>query len=68
VAVQEKLTEAVSVSTRGSPHILLEEFDGADVIVRVKATPEQRSDGGQLAREVLGAVSAFASERDGNGR
>jgi small conductance mechanosensitive channel len=63
-AVQKRVSEAIGVSTRGSPHVLLEEFDGEDVIVRVKATPEWHQDGGRLAREVLGAVAGF-SHRDG---
>lgn len=59
--VQERVAEAVTVSTRGAPHVALEEFDGAEVIVRVKATPEATPQGGRLAREVLNAVAGFGA-------
>jgi small conductance mechanosensitive channel len=62
-SVEQELQHAVSVSTRGKPQIELEEFDGDDVVLRVKATPQHTSDGGRLAREVLGAIGKFASER-----
>lgn len=45
--VQERVTDAVTVAARADPHVVLEEFDGADVIVRVKATPSDPVDGGR---------------------
>jgi len=56
-AVPARVQESVSVSTKGSPHIALEEFDGDEVIVRIRATPEYPPEGGRLAREVLDAVT-----------
>lgn len=68
-AVQERVTEAVSVATRADPHVILEEFDGAEVIVRVRATPANPAEGGRLAREVLDAVSRVGRpEPDGRRR
>lgn len=62
-AAQRRIAEAVSVPTRGAPDVALEEFDGDDVVVRIRATPSDRRQGGTLAREVLGAVAGI---RDGS--
>jgi small-conductance mechanosensitive channel len=59
VAVQQRVDEAVSVSTKGPPHVALEELAGDDVIVRVRATPQRSDDGGRLAHDVLQAVAGF---------
>jgi small conductance mechanosensitive channel len=61
-AVQERVDEALSVSTKGPPHVALEELDGDDVIVRVRATPQHSDDGGRLAHDVLQAVAGFRSD------
>jgi len=67
--VQARVTDAVTVATRADPHVVLEEFDGEDVIVRVKATPTDPVDGARLAREVLTAVGGFGrAEPDGRPR
>jgi small conductance mechanosensitive channel len=58
-AVQRRVDEAVSVSTKGPPHVALEELAGDDVIVRVRATPQRSDDGGRLAHDVLQAVAGF---------
>jgi small conductance mechanosensitive channel len=58
-AVQERVAEGVAIPTRAAPHVTLEEFDGDEVVVRVRATPVDPSDGGHLARDVLRAVAAF---------
>jgi small-conductance mechanosensitive channel len=58
-AVQRRVDEAVSVSTKGPPHVALEELNGDDVIVRVRATPQRSDDGGRLAHDVLQAVAGF---------
>jgi hypothetical protein len=58
-AVQRRVDEAVSVSTKGPPHVALEELIGDDVVVRVRATPQRSDDGGQLAHDVLHAVAGF---------
>lgn len=57
-AVEARVAETVTVPTKGDPQIALEEFDGDEVVVRVRATPSTPADGGRLAREVLHAVSA----------
>ena len=61
-AVQRRVDEAVSISTKGPPHVALEELDGDDVIMRVRATPERSDDGGRLAHDVLQAVAGFRSD------
>jgi hypothetical protein len=45
------------VPLKGPPQIVLEEFDGDDIVVRVRATPTDRRAGGRLAREVIEAVA-----------
>jgi small conductance mechanosensitive channel len=60
--VQRRVTETVTVTTRGEPDVHLEEVAGNDVVVRIRARPEDRDDGGRLAREVLQAVSEFSAE------
>jgi len=62
-AVQRRVDDAVSVSTKGPPHVALEELDGRDVVVRVRATPSKPADGGRLARDVLQAVAGFGPGR-----
>jgi small conductance mechanosensitive channel len=60
-AVQQRVDDAVSVSTKGPPHVALEEVDRDDVVVRVRATPARPDDGGRLAHDVLQAVAGFRS-------
>jgi small conductance mechanosensitive channel len=62
--VQERVEEALSVATREAPHVALEEFDGDEVVVRIRATPEDSADGGALAREVLRAVTEMSPDED----
>jgi small conductance mechanosensitive channel len=66
--IQERVCDGLSVPTRDTPHVALEEFDGDEVVVRIKAVPEDSAEGGALAREVLRAVTEMAPEerpRDG---
>jgi len=51
--VERQLAEAISVPTRRSPDITLEELDGDDLVLRISATPLNPNDGAQLAAEVL---------------
>ncbi|MEA2347802.1 MAG: small conductance mechanosensitive channel [Thermoleophilaceae bacterium] len=64
--VQTLLSKRVSVPTRGEPRIDLEEVDGDEVVVRVTATPLKHADGGQLADEVLAALSDVTRGENGN--
>ena len=61
--VQALLHEAIDVPLRAAPHIALEEVDGEQIVVRIKATPEQARDGARLADEILAAIAAVAGER-----
>jgi small conductance mechanosensitive channel len=58
-AVQRRVDESLSVSTKGPSHVALEELAGEDVIVRVRATPQRPDEGGRLAHDVLQAVAGF---------
>ncbi len=62
--VQAILDEQVSTLTRSAPNVLLEEIDGADVVVRIQATPEHASEGAQLADEVIAALSSVTGEHE----
>jgi hypothetical protein len=57
--IQGAIVAAVSVPTKGQPHIALEELDGDEIVVRVRATPNDPLQGGRLASQVLDAVAAL---------
>src|SRR4051794_8344255 len=56
--VQRIIEQTVTIPTRDHPHIVLEEVDDTEVVMRVTATPTNDSDGPKLADEVLAAVNA----------
>ena len=60
--VQVRVADALSVPTRDIPNVSLEEFDGDEVTLRIQATPADRRQGGELTREILGAVTALRQE------
>jgi small-conductance mechanosensitive channel len=60
--VQALLDDQISVPTRSSAVVLLEEIDGDDVIVRVQATPERANDGAQLADEIITTLASVTDE------
>jgi small-conductance mechanosensitive channel len=69
--VQAILDQGVSVLTRHGASVNLEEVDGADVVVRVQATPEIPDEGGKLADEIMTALSSVTGEHEAapsNGR
>lgn len=61
-AVQSLLEEAITVPLRDRPDIGLEELVGDEIVMRVKATPENSNDGARLADEILGAMASLTSE------
>jgi small conductance mechanosensitive channel len=64
VEIEQRISETVTVPTKGSPHIALEEYDGDEIVVRIRATPADPRAGGRLAREVLEAVSGLREARE----
>ena len=58
-AVESRVADAVSVPIKGDAEVALEEYDGDEVVVRIKATPHEPDQGARLAREVLHAVTGF---------
>jgi small-conductance mechanosensitive channel len=62
--IEERVSRAVTVQTKGLPDIVLEELDGDEIVVRIRATPADRREGGRLAREVLEAVAALRRGAD----
>jgi small conductance mechanosensitive channel len=65
--VQAILDHEVSVPTRSGASVNLEEVDGDDVIVRVKATPEMWHDGPRLADEIMVALQSVTGEHETTG-
>jgi small conductance mechanosensitive channel len=62
--VQEILDREISTPTRNPAVVLLEELDGADVVVRIQATPDRAADGARLADEIIAALASVTSEHD----
>ncbi len=60
--VQAILDNEVAIPTRSRPTVLLEELDGADVVVRIQATPEIADEGAKLADEIIAALSSVTGE------
>ncbi len=50
------------VGTPSAKSVLLEEVDGDDVVVRVKATPEDPDEGTRLADEIMKVLAAVTGE------
>ena len=63
IDVDNVLRDSVKTPMRGPPSVTLEEVDGEDTVVRVRATPDRPGDGPQLAGEVLAAVTELAPGR-----
>jgi small conductance mechanosensitive channel len=59
---QAILDEAITTPTRSPAKVLLEEIDGEEVVVRVKATPEHAGDGARLADQVIAALASVTGE------
>ena len=64
--VQELLERHVSTDLRSEPHIVLEEVDGDELVVRIAATPQRTTEGPELAAEILAAVSEVTREEPGS--
>ncbi len=69
--VQAILDHSIGTATRAAATVLLEEINGADVVVRVRATPEDADDGAKLADDIIAALAAVTGEHvlsaaDGN--
>jgi small conductance mechanosensitive channel len=61
--VQAILDQEITTPIRAkNANVLLEEVDGADVVVRVQATPEVADDGARLADEIIAALASVTGE------
>ena len=60
--VQALLDANVATETRSAPTVVLEEINGDEVVVRVRAIPDRRSEGAQLADEIIAVLAAVTSE------
>ncbi|HEY4280536.1 MAG TPA: mechanosensitive ion channel family protein [Conexibacter sp.] len=63
-ALQAILEESITVPLRGRPDIGVEELDGDEVVMRIRATPEYADDGAKLADEILTAMSSITDEHE----
>ena len=62
--VQQILDDAITTETRSAPNVVLEEIDGDQVVVRVRATPDRRSEGARLADEIIAALANVTGEHE----
>jgi small-conductance mechanosensitive channel len=60
--VQAILEGRIATATRAPVEVLLEEIDGDEVVVRVRATPERTADSAALADEIIAALVTVTSE------
>jgi small-conductance mechanosensitive channel len=60
--VQAILDNEISIATIHKPSVLLEEFVGDELVVRVQATPEIADDGAKLADEIIAALASVTGE------
>lgn len=60
--LERTLSQEVRVPTRDEPDISLEEVYADGVVVRIRATPVNDSDGARLADEVLAVVTKVAAD------
>jgi small conductance mechanosensitive channel len=64
--LQDLLDSRVTTPIRGGQvSVLVEELDGDDLVIRVRATPERADDGARLTDEIIAVLSGIAS-RDAN--
>ena len=62
--VQEILDSQIGTPTRSQPTVLLEEIDGDDVVVRVRAIPERADDGAKLADEIIATLATVTGQHE----
>lgn len=62
--VEDRLRDTITVPTKASPDVALEEIDDEEVVVRIRAVPQRPDEGAALSREVLRSVGTLRS-RDG---
>jgi small-conductance mechanosensitive channel len=60
--LQEQLIEQVEVETRYPPHIDLEEMEGDEVVLTVRAVPRNPAQGSRLAGEIVSAIRSVRKE------
>jgi|SRR5579884_2465709 len=62
--VQEILDQQITVATRSPATVVLDEVDGDDVVVSVKATPEHADDGAKLADQLIAALADVTGQHE----
>jgi len=62
--VQAILDDQIGIATRTPATVLLEEVDGDDVVVRVRATPERADEGAKLADEIIATLASVTGDHE----
>ena len=62
--VQKVLDDQIRTATRSPATVMLEEVDGDDLVIRVRATPEHADDGAQLADEIIATLAGVTGRHD----
>jgi small-conductance mechanosensitive channel len=60
--IQQLLDDCIATPTRSPATVLLQEVDGDDVVVQVKATPEHPEDGAKLADEIIETLATVTGQ------
>jgi small conductance mechanosensitive channel len=63
-AIQEVLDQNIRTPTRRAPQVSLKEIDGDEVVVQIRATPEDPADGAALADEIMRAIATVTGEHE----
>jgi small conductance mechanosensitive channel len=67
--IQDRVADGVSVTLRSPPEVDIEQIDAQGVMARIAARPEAKTDGPQLADEVVSAIEGLMDgEPASNGR
>jgi small-conductance mechanosensitive channel len=60
--VQALLDDHISTPTRNAAKVALQEIDGNEVVVRIRATPNRAADGARLADEIIETLATVTGE------
>lgn len=60
--IQRLLDDCITTPTRSAATVLLQEIDGDDVVVQVKATPDHPEDGAKLADEIIETLATVTGQ------
>ena len=62
--IQDRVAEGVSVTLRSPPEVDIEQIDVHGVMARIAVRPEAKTDGPQLADEIVEAIDGLIVDKD----